>query len=253
MRDIAVCVKIVPMNIAAETIKADRTGVELNVADMAAVEAALRLKKKDCMITVFTMGTKAAYSILKDLLSRGVDRVVLLTDRKMAGADTYATGFTLAAAIRYFGSFDCIFCGRRAIDGETGQVPGELAGRLKIPCITDVSRIEINEGRLYCDRLLETGTARLEAVFPAVISFCEYSYPLRLPSIQGKRAAAKKEVICLSADELGMEETQCGVKGSRTKVLDIKILESGFRNGMVERNIEAGVERMISIVNEMRK
>lgn len=225
--------------------------LQLNIADMAAVEAALRLRKADGMVTVITMGTRAAEHILTDLLSRGVDRAVLLTDRRMAGADTYATGAVLTAAIRYLGPFDCIFCGRRAIDGETGQVPGELAGRLKIPCITNVPRMEIKEERLYCDRLLEDGTAKLEVSFPAVISFCEYSYALRLPGIQGKRAAAKKKVICLSAEELGLGETQCGLRGSLTKVLEARDLETGLRKGHLERDIETGVERMVSMIREM--
>lgn len=250
MMHIIVCVKMVPLDISAGINYGHDRELQLNIADMSAVEAALRLKSADGIVTVVTMGTKASENILKDLLSRGVDHAVLLTDRKMAGADTYATGIALAEAIRYLGAYDCIFCGRRAIDGETGQVPGELAGRLRLSCITNVSRVKIKEGRMYCDRLLENGTAKLEVSFPAIVSFCEYSYNLRLPGIKGRRAAAEKKVVCLSAEDLGIKETQCGLKGSRTRVLEARQMENGLRNGIVETDIESGVERMVSMIKE---
>lgn len=222
---------------------------QLNISDMAAVEAAL-LCKPDAEVTVMTMGTKSAVDILQDLLIRGVDRTILLTDRKMAGSDSYATAAVLKAAIQKLGSFDLIICGRKAVDGETGQVPGELSAALDIPCITNVSKLEVSENEIFCDRLLESGTASLKATLPAIVSMCEYSYPLRLPSIRARRQAVGKIVDVLSLEDLGLSEKLCGQKGSKTKVLKTARMETGLRNGPKETDICEGVEKLISIIKE---
>jgi len=88
------------------------------------------------------MGIPSATALLREALAMGVDRAVLLTDRRFAGADTLATAYTLAAAIRKLGTVDLVLCGRQAIDGDTAQVGPELAEKLGIPHATAVSKIE---------------------------------------------------------------------------------------------------------------
>ena len=171
-----------------------RDGVKLqwNIADEAALEAALQLRGTGT-VTVLTMGPGKLEDGLRELLARGADRAVLVTDPKLAGADTLATARALAAAAKYLGSFDLILCGRRAIDGETGQVPGMVAGMLDVPCVTNAEAFTPESQRLLLQRRLEEGTAALEVTLPAVVSVCEYTYPLRLPGIMAMRRAKQKQ------------------------------------------------------------
>ena len=127
---IAVCIKQVPdaknVRIDPNTNTLVRQGVEsiINPFDLFAVEAALKIKDVDgaTRVTVMTMGPPQADEALRETLSRGVDDAVLLSDRAFAGADTWATSTTLAAAVRKLGSVDLIICGKQAVDGDTAQV-----------------------------------------------------------------------------------------------------------------------------------
>lgn len=256
LRRILVCVKMVPLDDRTEMNEnhcLDRSGVfhQINISDMAAVEAALRYKP-EAAVTVLTMGTAAAKPLMRDLLARGADRAVLLTDKGMAGSDTRATARILAAAVRRLGGFDLILCGRRAIDGETGQVPGELAAELEIPCVTNTERIFFHEDHFRCLRLLENGKALLEVKLPAVITLCEYTYPLRLAGIKGRREAVDKEITMFSMKDLGLSEFEGGLRGSRTKVMKTAGLQTGLRKGTRETNSAAGVEKLLSIIRESR-
>ena len=256
MKKILVCVKMVPID---HDVKMDnefhmersRVLHQLNIADMSAVEAALRCKP-DAEVTVLTMGTKTAVGLLQDLFTRGVDRVILLTDRKMAGSDSYATAVVMQKAIEKFGPFDLILCGRKAVDGETGQVPGELSAALGIPCITNVSKIEISETAICCSRLLEMAVVTLKSELPVIVSLCEYSYSLRLPSIRMRRQAAGKEVEIYGLDDLDFPEELCGQRGSKTKVLKTVTMETGLRSCTKENDLNIGVNKLISMIKENR-
>lgn len=254
IRKILVCVKMVPVD---DKVKIDtnhcmdrnRVFHQINMSDMAAVEVALMHKPK-VSVTVLTMGTAAAIPLLKDLLARGVDEAVLLTDTKMAGSDTRATARILATAIKKLGPFDMILCGRKAIDGETGQVPGELAAELKIPCITNIEKIFFEGEECTCFRLLEKGNAVLKVKLPAIFSLCEYTYSLRLAGLKGIREASSKNVQVYSMEELGLTKAECGLSGSCTRVVKATHLETGLRNGVKETNISVGVEEMIAMIRE---
>lgn len=254
VKNILVCVKMVPID---DRVKMDdnhcmdrnRMFHQINISDMAAVEAAL-MHRPGASVTVLTMGTAAVIPLLKDLLARGVDEAVLLTDKGMAGSDTHATSHILATAVKKMGEFDLILCGRRAIDGETGQVPGELAAELRIPCITNIEEILSNGENCKCLRLLENGTSLLEVKLPAVISFCEYAYPLRLAGLKGRREAASKEVKVFSMKELGLSKAECGLSGSRTKVVKAEHLQTGLRKGPKETDVRVGVEKMLAMIRE---
>lgn len=235
---ILVCVKFVPS--AADEVRTDenhnliRDGVahQLNVADESAVELALRLRG-DGTVTVMTMGKAGLEDGLRELLARSVDEAVLLTDRRFAGADTYATAKTLAKAVRILGDFDFILCGRRAVDGETGQVPAELAAMLGLKCVTNVTAVSCqngDEGWLRCSRLVEDGTLELLVPLGTVVTLCEYSCVLRNAGIKGMREARKKQVQVLSADDLGISREECGLNGSLTRVVHVKSQMAGRRH-----------------------
>ncbi len=130
-----------------------------NPEDLYALEMALRVKEQyGGMVTVLTMGPLQAASVLRDALYRGADRVVLISDRKFAGADTQATSYTLAKAIRKaaapLDAFDMIFCGRQAIDGDTAQVGPQVAEKLGLPQVTYAEFDPPDRRRFHCGSAL---------------------------------------------------------------------------------------------------
>jgi electron transfer flavoprotein beta subunit len=254
--NILVCLKAVPSTSEVQVdgqFRLQRNGVKLqwNTADEAALEAALQLRKTTDTITVLTMGPKKLDESMKELLARGADNAVLLSDLAFAGADTFATANALKNAIDHLGGFDLILCGRRAIDGETGQVPGMLAAALNIPCVTNVDTITEIDGKLQINRRLETGCEALTAKLPVCISICEYSYSLRLPGIMGMRKARSKAVQILGADSLSLSPATCGLKGSLTKVIAMDNKFPGLRKGPKETDLQTGVTTLLSFLKEV--
>lgn len=253
---ILVCMKAVPSTASVQVdgqFRLQRNGVSLqwNVADESALEAALQLRSPGDTVSVITMGPGKLEEPLKDLIARGADEAVLITDPAMAGADTIATTRALAAAVKQLGGFDMILCGRRAIDGETGQVPAMLAAALDIPCITNAERLE-KGAELIVHRRLETGVQILKVPAPLCVSVCEYTYPLRLPGIMGMRRARQKSIAHLGAAELGLSPAECGLKGSVTKVIAMDSKFPGLRKGPRETDATKGVGHILSLLKEVR-
>lgn len=254
---IIVCIKLVPsvMEVPLDQqfiMKRDSVVQVMNPADEAALEAAFRLKEDGC-VTVLTMGKQSSEEPLRSLLSRGADRAVLVTDPAFAGSDTYATAKTLSAAIRSLGEFDLILCGRRAIDGETGQVPPEMATILKLPFVTNCTAISTHPGIIECSRLLEEGTEELRMNTPAVLSLCEYSYPLRPASILGLRKAKQMQIMTLTRKTLNLENEDCGLTGSPTRVRGITKQVSGVRNATIAKDVNEGIATMKELIREVLK
>jgi len=254
---ILVCMKAVPASAqvemdAAHTLQRQQAGLQWNIADEAALEAALRRKDPEGHVTVLTMGPAKLEAPLRELLGRGADQAVLLTDPSLAGADTYATAKALAAAVNALGGFDLILCGRRAIDGETGQVPSMLAAALNLPCVTGVEQLDVVDGKLSLRRRLEGGTATLSVSCPAVVSICEYSYPLRLPGIAGMRRARQTPVRQLTAAQLGLSPEECGLQGSLTKVIRADKKFPGLRSCSRETDPAAFTEKLLAICREVK-
>ena len=136
-----VCMKQVPdtteVKLGADyTLERDFVAQVMNPADESALELALQLQDKHGgEVTVLSMGPERAQSMLREALARGAHHAVLMTDRAFAGADTLITAACLCTAVRALGGFDLILCGRRAIDGETGQVGPMLASMLDLSLI----------------------------------------------------------------------------------------------------------------------
>jgi len=227
MMRMAVCMKQVPGDIgkslsADGRICRDASSSIINPADVFSLETALTLKEQYTgQVDIFTMGTEAARTILKEGAALGADGLFLISDQDFAGADTYATAFVLAAALRKTAIYDLIFCGRRTLDGETGQVSIQMAEMLGIPVVTNVVQMELKGETVLCRRLLEDGEEIVEAKLPALISVMEgmegIDHP-RLPSIFGMRNAAKRPVILLNREALGLKKEEVGSKGSYTEV-----------------------------------
>jgi electron transfer flavoprotein beta subunit len=226
---IIVCIKQVPdttnIRINPETNTLVREGVQsiVNPFDVYAIEEGVRLKEKHGgTVTVISMGPPQAAEALREAIGLGADSAYLVSDRAFAGADTLATAFALACAVRHLGGADIILMGRQAIDGDTGQVGPGVAENLDISHVTDIRKIEeIADGRIVVERLLEEGFARIAARLPVVLTVVKEINTPRLPSLKGKLAAKKAEVPVLTAADIGADVERLGLNGSPTQVMKI--------------------------------
>ena len=190
--NIVVLIKQVPdttdVKIDPKTGTLIREGVPsiINPDDKHAIEEALQLKEKfGGKVTVISMGPPQAVDALRESKAMGVDDNILLSDRAFAGADTWATSYTLAAAIKKVGEYDIIICGRQAIDGDTAQVGPQVAECLDLPQITYVRKIDIEGKKLTAERALEDGFERIETQLPALITVIKDLNKPRYPSVRG--------------------------------------------------------------------
>jgi electron transfer flavoprotein beta subunit len=175
-----VLVKQVPdtHNITGNVMKKDGTmnrgalPAIFNPEDLNALEMALQVKDKyGGTVTVITMGPPKAADVLRESLFRGADRVILLTDRKFAGADTLATSYALACAIKKLGQFDLVFAGRQAIDGDTAQVGPQTAEKLGIPQITYAESIlSIEDNSVVANRAFDLGAELVKCQLPCLLT-----------------------------------------------------------------------------------
>ncbi len=225
--NILVCLKQVPdtteVKLSSDfTLQRDFVAQVMNPSDESALEKGLQLRDA-CggTVTVLSMGPKRAESLLREALSRGADKAVLMTDPAFAGADTLVTAKCLKAAVQALGGFDVILCGRRAVDGETGQVGPMLASMLDVPCIANATTLDKAENGLTAVQLTETGKITWQTPLPAVVTFCEWSYRLRLPTLLGLKKAAKADISMLSPADIGLTAAQCGLKASPTRVIHV--------------------------------
>lgn len=224
--NLIVCLKQVPdtneVKINPNTNTLIRQGVSciLNPFDAYALEEAVRVKEKyGGKVIALTMGPPQAEQILRDAIAVGADEAILLTDRAFAGADTWATSYTLTHAIRKIGAFDIIFCGKQAIDGDTAQVGPGIAGQLDIPQIIFVRAIrEIAPGRIVTERMVENGYEVVESSLPCLISVVKGINEPRMPSLRGIMMAKKAQITVWGQKDLDVDPACIGLKGSPTYV-----------------------------------
>jgi len=227
--NIIVCIKQVPattnVQIDPETGRLKREGVEsiINPFDEYALEEGIRLKEKfGGKVTVISMGPPQAESALRECIARGADEAVLLSDINFAGADTLATAYTLASAIKKLSSYDLIICGKQAIDGDTAQVGPGIAEKLNIPHICYVRKIsEIKNSTICVERMMEDGYDILETTLPALITVVKEINTPRLPSLRGLMLAKKAKIDVWNAKTINAEKNRIGMTGSPTIVKKI--------------------------------
>jgi len=167
-----------------------------NPEDLNALEMATGIKEQyGGKVTVLTMGPLQAAEVLRQALFRGADRVVLLSDRKFAGADTQATSYTLKCAIDKLGEYNLVFCGRQAIDGDTAQVGPQVAEKLGIPQITYAeSIVALSEGEIVVRRAFDLGSELVKCQLPCLLTVVGSANRPRPPSAR-KRMAYKMAAI----------------------------------------------------------
>ncbi|MBW1659208.1 MAG: electron transfer flavoprotein subunit beta/FixA family protein [Deltaproteobacteria bacterium] len=259
---IVVCIKQVPdtteVKIDPETKTLVREGVEsiTNPFDEFAIEEGLLTKEKyGGEVHVITMGPPQAKEVLKNAYAVGSDYVYLISDRAFAGADTWATAYTLSAAIKKIGDFDLVICGKQAIDGDTAQVGPGIATQLNIPQLTYVDKvveIDPDNKKIKVERLLEDGKEVVEASLPALITVVKDINEPRLPSLFGIKKAAKLDIPTWTADDLPVDKDKLGLKGSPTEVINVFSPEVRGGGEILEGEIPEVVSTLVEKLMDMK-
>ena len=235
--NIIVCIKQVPnttdVKIDPVTNTLIRDGVEsvINPFDTYAIEEAVRLKERfGGKVTVVTMGPPQAENALKEAISLGCDEAILVSDRKFAGSDTWATSYTLSCAIKKIGLYDVIICGKQASDGDTAQVGPGISTHLDIPQVTYVKKIEdITGSKAKVERMTEEGYDVVEAPLPCLFTVVKEINTPRIPSLKGMMRAKSAKIVKWTADDIKADPKSLGLEGSPTRV--VKIFTPPARKG----------------------
>ncbi len=263
MLNILVCVKQVPdvnlVKIDPETGSLIRKGVPaiLNPHDENALEAAVQVKER-CggTVTCITMGPDQAEEALRQCLSCGADRAVLLSDRAFANADTLATSYVIATAAKLLGDFDLIFCGKESLDGATGQMASQLAERFdasQLSCVEEILSLDEDRRSLTARRILETGAETARAAWPCLMTVEKSNYRPRIPNLAAWKASRRAEILRFDSRSIpGLDPAQIGDPGSPTKVPRTYPPVVGERGQMLdEGSPEKTVDRLLGLLADV--
>ena len=256
---IVVLIKQVP---DMEKVKFDRekgvidrksAGTELNPFDLNALEAAVQLKENiGAEVVAICMGPPSAESAVKEAISRGADRGILLSDRKFGGADVKATAFTLAAGIQEVGEVDLVFAGVQTVDGDTGQVGAEVAEFLGIPHVYYVEEIvEMTEDSITVVSDIWDGVYVKKMKLPGLVTVTKDINSPRLPTFKDKMKSRKAEIPVWGMEELQsfISETETGRQGSATMVKRIEVPKAVRREGLLWRdNMDVALDEFVDIL-----
>ena len=258
--NIAVCVKQVPdtsdVKIDPETGTMKREGVSsiLNPFDAYAVEEAVSLKEKHTgKVTAVTMGPPQAAEVLRHVVAMGVDDVMLLSDRAFAGADTWATSYTLGLGLKKIDGLDLIICGKQAIDGDTAQVGPGIAVNLGLPFVAYVRKvIEVADGKMKVERLIEDGYEVVEVTLPAVITVVKEINNPRMPSLKGKMKAKGLDIKPMDAASLGAIPENIGLAGSPTKVVKVFSPPPKGKRELIDGSAQEQAGKLVERLTELK-
>ena len=227
--EILVCVKQVPdtaeIKITPGSNDIDLSGAPqiLNPFDANAVEAAVQLKETNgAKVTVLSMGSEQSKAALKEAISVGADRAILLADPLFQDSDTYATSSILASAIKKLGKFDLIICGKQSVDGDSGQVGPQIAEHLGITQLTLVSKIEVKDNVVVVNRQHDDGHEVVTTQTPAVCCVLNTINIPRYATVKSKLAANRATIEILKAADLpDLDLSMIGPNGSLIKMIEL--------------------------------
>ena len=245
-----------------------------NPEDLNALEQALRLKDANpgSTVTMLTMGLPRAAEIIREGIFRGADGGIVLTDRVLGGADTLATSYSLAQAVKKIGNYDIILGGRQAIDGDTAQVGPQIAEKLGLPQVTYAEEIvDLSDGHVTVRRRLENGVETVKAPLPCVVTVngsaaecrprnarrvMQYKYAASAGEL-AKADERRKEIVAkrpeLQIKEWGAafveaDPEQIGMPGSPTKV---KAIENVVFTAKESRRLDDSDAAIEDLVKEL--
>ncbi len=235
-----------------------REGVEsiINPLDLYAIEEAILLKQQlGGEVIVISMGPPKAIEAIKEAIAMGCDGGYLISDRKFAGSDTWATSKILSSFIKKKLEFDIVIAGERATDGDTGQVGPGIASFLDIPALTYVASIDVeNENTFVVKRLVENGYEFYKVKAPVLFTVVKEIADPRLPTFRGKIKAKKTEVPVISNEFLNLTDDEIGLKGSPTRVVKIfkpKVSREGEKFIVKsDRDIPVAVDKIVDYLKE---
>ena len=224
---IVVCIKQVPATTDAkidpETKRIIREGVkaELNPFDTYAVEEGVKLRKRfGGEVITLSMGPPSAVNSLRETVSVGADRAILLSDRALGGSDTWATSYALAKAIEKIGDVDLVICGKQAVDGDTAQVGPGIAAHLGWMQATYVNAVEdLKPDSITVKRMHEDGYDICELQAPAVITVVKGINTPRVPTLKGRLASEEVDIPTWKAEDVGADPDKIGLMASPTRVV----------------------------------
>jgi len=258
--NIIVLIKQVPdtteIKIDPKTGTLIREGIEsiINPDDRHAIEVAVSLKEElGGKTTALSMGPPQAIDAVSEALGMGIDQGILLTDKNFAGADTWATAYTLGKALRKIKGYDLIICGRQAIDGDTAQIGPQVAEFLNLPQLTYVREIEqIDEKRIVVKRALEDGYERVESPLPALITVLGEINRPRHPRVSFLIEACqdKAPIKIWDAADLGVTVQEIGLNGSLTRVIKTFSPKGKREAEMLKGDTEEVVSQLIGRLHE---
>ncbi len=226
--NVLVCIKqvpsrSVPIDGSSGVLDRSQAGGRINPWDLYALEAALRIAEKTGgQVTALTMGPESAEKSLKTALSMGAQSGVLLSHRAFAGADVYATAFTLAQGIRSLGTFDVVVCGQQTTDGDTAQLPFSLAVQLGIPAVGWVKGLAVEGDTLCVQQELSGGTQQVKITAPCLLAVGEGIGKPRIPSLREQLRARSREIRRIGLSDLENKDPDCyGLAASPTRVVSV--------------------------------
>ncbi len=225
--NIVVCIKQVPGTNKVEVdpitgvLKRDGVDSKMNPYDLYALETALTLKEAHGgSVHVISMGPPQAKQIISEAFAMGADEGTLLSDRRFGGADVLATSYTLSQGVKKVGHYDFILCGKQTTDGDTAQVGPEMAEYLKIPSVSNVSRIvEITAQGITVEMEMADTIEIAEVEFPCLLTVEKSICQPRLPSYVKKMVTKNKVIQIITFEDLkDQDEKKYGLSGSPTQV-----------------------------------
>lgn len=196
----------------------------INPYDEQAVELALRLKDKyDGKITVLSIGSEAALSVVKHALAMGADEGVLLTDEAFENSDSFSTAYILSQAIQKVGDYDLVLCGRQAADWDEGLVGPIIAENLNLPLVTFAESVDVTEDALQIKRAALDGYQVFSVPRPAVVTVSHEVGQVRLPSGWGIVSASRKQIPVWKVSDVDADPSKIGSAAARRRLVKLFI------------------------------
>src|SRR5947199_6330258 len=259
---ICVLVKEVPdaaveKRIDPSTGRMDRSGEKnLNPYDTHAIEAAMQIREGGHAeveeIVAVTMGPESAVRALHKAVSLGADRSVQLTDDSLAGSDVAATGYALSKALEKEQP-DLVLLGQQSDDGECYTIGAVVADHLQMPSLTQVIKMDVEDGKLRCERQAEYGYDTVLVELPAVISVGDAINEPRYPSLKAIMGAKKKQLDTVAIADVGIEAAEVGEEGKRTSVLAINPPPQKEAGQIIEdEDTDETVEKIVAWLEERK-
>jgi electron transfer flavoprotein beta subunit len=219
----------------------------INPNDLVALQMAVYLKERyGGRITAVTMGPPISEAVLYEAMALGVDRGVLLSDRRFAGADTLATSYVLGMGIRKLGDVDLILCGTESADSVTGQVGPQLAEEVDVPQVTGVETMEVHGDMLKIERVSDGFRELMEVSPPVLLTVSREAMPARLPSLVDiQDAYTDRTVDRFTLEDLEADERNVGLNGSGIWVTELVQVSKEKHCEFIEGDLRSQVQTLM--------